>query len=994
MSTNLLNLSGWQDDYLPTVPHCWASIFDPYRINDILWEVPYWPCLENPTYPSLWISERFNPSRHNWAKDLLPIIKDWIFSQNPMFWRILNLRLSLNPGFFDFFSGESSLSFEVVGEGDLFISFLYQSKSFWSSSPRVGRKKDHPGFWENPFSGNWYFSTENGGLPEGYSVFNSDGILAPTRLKIYPEQSCDPNFCYSFSDYPLLRYFRRGYRKFKVKGSLRISFEETQFEAPLDGSEVKIFPLLGSFCVWGNAALVTQAKQALHWYLYENLNKIIEKIEDFCDFQEIKSALNSQGVEISEIGHLHKNGCSASFDYGNVFGFERLYWGIVFPVDQVLEIYAGSTGWRPYNPLEFEPNPSFLLISVVPNAADVLPSFALLRATEFEEIINWLDVFVQGEFLGAGRVIPGFDVRTRQGNYRYFLSFWTEYPNYQLNGLIAEYLTAPNPKLYLFQLMRNLSLAFSSLIPGEEGFFLRFSGSFQPDNLIPDPLWHWIFGPQIAGSALDPASESGLNCYVKVPFAGEEWLDLAAIADPDRTIIQRYLGSVGLIDKPRLFYPAINDLWSSGEDALGPDCRPYRIEWAKRGLTCWHLRHGELGRTMRLDQIALGGWVKYLQEVWGWSEGGVQWTSLGWHQVTPYPFSEEVIENWLYTVWSKEVELYEKAKNGEIPPFDWVTFQAAPWLGLQDYQKYRIGRGMPIDSPRLIELHHALNAREFSYLPGSTGDKPDRVWRLGNMIDLMAQVLGVCFNPDGTIRSIRQKSVVRNGEEIPAGWAFGQFGINEVTAHSAAGSGVNVNGPQLGGTCGELRPGIVYENRANRFDEDPYTGEPTKILPGDYVLCESFPQYLDQMLDDLDHALNLQELGALAIPAADGTEKKALIEGLGAIVAELLYMLSAISQQTAQTQVSSLKSQAMQYELLKAMGLPLVSQTFPVDLGFDGEPPYSVPFPGLAEDAPSLSQLFGAVLANLSLLQAAIFKMEGTTNEEIDQKAQDEGEQG
>lgn len=984
---SISQVSGWQDNYLPTVPHCWASVFDPYRINDILWEVPYWPCLKLAEgdwipRPALWILERFNPNRHLWPVNFSLILKDWIFAKNPMYWRILRERLIMVNGesypyfdYFDFFKSQSELSFkvDVAGSGDLFISFLYEGQSFWSDVPKVGANDKHDGYWLNQATGRWLFSPDNGGLPQGYSFFNSDGILAPTRLEVYPESSCDEDFKYDFSSFPEIRYFRRGYRHFKVNGTANIDFREVEFEGNLDGTEIKYFPLLGSFVIDGDPSLVYQVKKALNWYLYDNLHEILERIDCFCAFDSIKSALNSQGVAISEIGHLHKDGCSASLGSGDAAGFERCFWGIVLP-------YAQSQR-RTYDGWNYSSNVEgaiHLLISVIPLEDDLSPSFTCTAGGLEADIFRWMGIIPPADAPPGTLVAqkqgrpPGFDVGNNDGAYTYFFSAWSEFPNLSLSGLIFGW--PPDEwdrQEYLRMIMRNLSLNQSSPYPGEEGWFLKYGGA-EPELII-DPLWHYIRG-DLAGTTLDPEYNSN-NCSVKEPFAGEEWLDLAAIADPERTIIQNYLGTVGLIDKPRLFYPAINDLWDSGADVMEPDCRPFRIEWAKRGTQCWELKHGESGRVIHLDQPEQEDIVRYLQEVWGWGAGGLQWTSFGWQEIQPWPFSEEVIENWLYTVWGKEIELYEKVEKGEIAPFDWATFQAAPWLGLQGYQKYNIGTGMPIDSPRLIELHHAMSAREFAYLPESTGDKPDRVWTLGKMLEMLTKVMGIRFTPDGAIQSIRQKSVIRSGEDIPLGWPMGQWGINKATGE---GSGTGENEPQRGGIKDEECPGIAYKNRSNRFDEDPYSGKVEKILPGDYVLCESLPQYWDQILDDLQHALGWQELGALAIPAADGTDKKATIEGLGAAISEMIFMLSAISQQTAQGQVSSLKNQAMILELIKMMGMPLVSQTFPVDLGFDEEPAYSVPYPGLAEDAPTIGQLFGAVLTNLALLQTSLLSGKNT----------------
>lgn len=953
--------SDWQDDYLPTVPHCWASIFDPYRINDVLWEVPYFPgtglwkditLWPNDT-PMLWVAERFSLPKIPWAENLLVIIKDWVHSKPPIFWDIFRYRASQGSALYTennvridplyTLLEESSLEINLSGTGEIHFSFLYESRT-----PAYEALKPTRFYGLDT-------TIENGGIPRAYSVFSDNKLLRRTRLEIFPEKECNEEFSYGFERYfSNLRYFRRGVASFVVEGGRIVDLRLKQFSPPLGGEEIQRRILLGSVVVSGTPSLCSQAKQQFNWYSYDKIYDLLEKIDSFANPQPILGVIESQGVSISEVGHLYKGDCSASLAYGDWIASGRVsvYWGIVFSNAQAAQYFNGQE-WSP-----FPPDYPYILISIGrPMSQHGRSAFNWVPSWEsLPDILNWLKL-APDSTTGVLRTSDpgGFNVNENQVM-NYFITIWDQFPNYQLEGLRIGWFPGANRRQYLRQLIKNLSLWRSSPNPGEAGHFFRYNGDIGPENFIIDPIWHFAQDDDIAGTILDPSYVNDPeNCFVHAPFDGREWFDFAQEEETDQDIMDclNWLISreTGLIDVPRIFYPAINNLWNANESEKPTDAKPYRIEWAKRGPEGWNLKHGESGKSFRLDQVTPTAWIDYYH-----IESGLN------NKINVFPFSEPVIEFWLYEMMNQGADLMAAWDAGEKYWYQVVNEARANNL--------LIGLNMPIDSPRLIELHYSLNAREFAYLPDSTGNKPDRTWTLGKMIDMMAQVLGVCFNPDGTIRSIRQKSVVRNGEEIPVGWAFGQWGINEVTE----GSGVNTNGPQLGGTPGEVRPGIVYENRANRFDEDPYTGEPTKILPGDYVLCESLPQYLDQMLDDLDHALNLQELGALAVPAADGTEKKALIEGLGAIVAELTYMLSAISQQTAQGQVSSLKNQAMLYEILKGLGLPLVSRVFPVDLGFDGEPPYSVPFPGLAEDAPALTDLFATVLINLALLQTAIVK--------------------
>ena len=219
----------------------------------------------------------------------------------------------------------------------------------------------------------------------------------------------------------------------------------------------------------------------------------------------------------------------------------------------------------------------------------------------------------------------------------------------------------------------------------------------------------------------------------------------------------------------------------------------------------------------------------------------------------------------------------------------------------------------------------------------------------------MARILGISVNDDGSIRSIRQSKFIKQGEEIPAGWNFGQWGRNQ---------GGNNKG-QEGGNPAHDKDGLVYEVRSNRFAIDMFSGEPTSIEEGGYVLVENLPQLIHNMMDDFDKALGMQYAGANALPSADKSNVLTY-EGLHTLVAEIAYSISAISQQISQTLVSSNINQAMLYEVLKSFGLPCAVREFKVDYGDEGGEG-KIPYPGLANDAPTLVTILFWLLMNQSV---------------------------
>jgi hypothetical protein len=265
------------------------------------------------------------------------------------------------------------------------------------------------------------------------------------------------------------------------------------------------------------------------------------------------------------------------------------------------------------------------------------------------------------------------------------------------------------------------------------------------------------------------------------------------------------------------------------------------------------------------------------------------------------------------------------------------------------------GNNMP-DSIRVQEIHAALEAQKFA---NDSKNNNQRVANLGYFIERIARVLGINVYENGTTKSIRQARKVKTGETIAAGYEFGQFGLNAVG---------DKNG-QFGGNPGELRDGIIYEQRSNKLIPDSFDPEKSQIEIGDYVLCENIPQLMMQILDDLDKALSWQEIGAGAIPSADGSKNVMLYEGLGSVVAENSYMLSKISGLIAQNLIATKVTQGISQEVLAGLGIPIGDKVFYESVGPDKDP-VGIHYPAMLEEGITLTQQMGWILQNVGILVA------------------------
>ncbi|MCH2244701.1 MAG: hypothetical protein MK111_08680 [Crocosphaera sp.] len=258
-----------------------------------------------------------------------------------------------------------------------------------------------------------------------------------------------------------------------------------------------------------------------------------------------------------------------------------------------------------------------------------------------------------------------------------------------------------------------------------------------------------------------------------------------------------------------------------------------------------------------------------------------------------------------------------------------------------------------VDSTRIIEIHEALNAGKFANDPEDTDNF--RFANLGYYIERIARILGISVDPDGSIRSVRQRGYKEPGDTIPPGWPIGQWGRNQ---------GGSSDG-QKGGKEEDDKDGITYPVISNKYTLDEFTGEPDKIVEGGYVLCENIIQYLETLKDDLDKALGLQYAGANSFPLPNGNGDVSF-EGLSILLQENTYMLSQLSCQISSAQISSLVTQAVVAELLAHCGVPTTIKELKVDIA-NGET-VSIPYPAITETSPSQFDQTLLLLANLAPL--------------------------
>lgn len=335
---------------------------------------------------------------------------------------------------------------------------------------------------------------------------------------------------------------------------------------------------------------------------------------------------------------------------------------------------------------------------------------------------------------------------------------------------------------------------------------------------------------------------------------------------------------------------------------------------------------------------------------------GAVWTNIYGNDVI---FSDNFDNSIEFELWTQSE--YENLYNyGIISDSDYLIY-------LQNL-KIQAENNM-VDSVRVKEIHSCLGASEFSYI---NNDPTTPIYmHIARKVDYIAKALGLAFNGDGSLMDIRQSKALENGETIPAGWQFGRFGRNEGNNLS--------NNAQQGGKSSEERLGIVYDVRSNKFITNPASGE-EDIKQGGYILCESIPQMLHIMLDDLDRALGLQTLGAIAITnqnynddynGGDLSIKTPYYKynGLGDAFVEVMHTLADTHKQAFQANIGSLKSQAITIEILGALGVGCLEKTIVLDID---DQPVKIFYPGFNGLTPSITDLHMWTLTNQSFLNEVI----------------------
>jgi len=333
---------------------------------------------------------------------------------------------------------------------------------------------------------------------------------------------------------------------------------------------------------------------------------------------------------------------------------------------------------------------------------------------------------------------------------------------------------------------------------------------------------------------------------------------------------------------------------------------------------------------------------------------------------------------WIENENIEDVILYEVSDPMSVIDAYWLRItqeENDQYLSLENYT-------MP-DSPRVKEMHLAIqaladawSAKEMAYkIDPETGEVPDDPAERERLVANLAWHLLMLCKWNG-IQLLHDKNVLHNkGEDrfpIQVVSATGEGNV-EIQGHYPFGALAFSDEDEEGKVfqipgyppSDVSRPQMAYKLKSSKFKSDAF-GD-TKIEEGDYVIVNTIQQLLQVMMQDLDKALGMKDLSAGVVPGVREGEI-CTYEGLASAISEVLYMNSAISSQTGQNLISSVITQGIVRELLKATGFPLMPKTVEVDVGNN----VTVPYPGIPDASPTHYLMFISLMQTLQPIVASV----------------------
>ena len=297
-------------------------------------------------------------------------------------------------------------------------------------------------------------------------------------------------------------------------------------------------------------------------------------------------------------------------------------------------------------------------------------------------------------------------------------------------------------------------------------------------------------------------------------------------------------------------------------------------------------------------------------------------------------------------------------------------------LELLETGEYVMGIEIKID-----EIHACLGAGEAAYYDDNGSQKPV-VMNIARKLDSLCKWEGLNVKFNGKQGTHQDTRYFPSGSTIPGGWYFDKIGLNAGWEDSGnkAKTADNVS-------IDDQRVGVAYEVRSNLLVKQEGT---QAITNGGIIACNNKIQFLEAINDDLDKALDWQEIGTGIINLRDQTF---VFEGLLDILQEILFQVTETNANSDEAKIAIGVTQQIVKETMKIIGLPVGIKTFDYELQEDYETDpkkiqtqnnsIPVPYPASLVGAPTLTDLLIGIMGNLSIQNTGKLSLKNKKKEEL-----------
>jgi hypothetical protein len=267
------------------------------------------------------------------------------------------------------------------------------------------------------------------------------------------------------------------------------------------------------------------------------------------------------------------------------------------------------------------------------------------------------------------------------------------------------------------------------------------------------------------------------------------------------------------------------------------------------------------------------------------------------------------------------------------PPNDHPIFQFDHQRLFERYQTDNSYGEYMTDSPRIMNIEAALGAGYYATDP-NTGLA--RVVNLGWAIMKMLEVLGIRRQPDGKfLTTTESKKYERTRQNAPK-WTLGDYGIGEWGKF---------------GMAIKFLP-TTYKNGQRQDDQ--------------YDIVHDMPQLQAAILDQLDHALNIQHGSEVRIPVGKATQS---YPNQGAATIDTAARIIQMERSIEQLLTMQIETANSVRELFAGLGIAVTTKAVKVDI--DGQVK-DISYPGYQQSKPSMMEELGAFKKNLAILMGMV----------------------